>query len=303
MTRASQTAKERHHTESFFHSLFRGEDADLVFECPAPPAPDVLVKGVRVAEVAGAGANGVAVEHTEYHPAAWGRESYPRSEVDSRWQNEMLPAIEAARCANPTIKSIAASLDFKDIRLPKKRDHRAIAADLVRVVEAMVPRIPVDRFVKLCFASRDVLAGIPQQAGDWTFLPSEDFPLAAEHFDWVRLESYHDEEWPLWTCPRMLGGWNAPSANEFSGILEAKAQEAKKYDTQGWPLWLLIVAELTNDQESHVFPRGQDYLLYLREQISATGFDFATGPFQQVWLFSEFTEGMVRLYPADSAAP
>src|SRR6185437_3288145 len=136
-----------------------GDGPGLVFEFLAPPAPDVLVRGARLAEFAGAGVEGVAVEHTENHPAAWGNSSYPRKEVDSRWQSDLLPAIEAARRTNPVVKSISASFDFKDIRLPRNRDHQAIAADLVRVVEAMVQRIPDDRFVKICFSSRDVLAG------------------------------------------------------------------------------------------------------------------------------------------------
>jgi len=103
---------------------------------------------------------------------------------------------------------------------------------------------------------------------------------------------------PPWTCPRILGAWNASSDAEFGRILRSKAGKAKKYDTKSLPLWLLVVAELTNDQESHIFPRGEAYLSYLHEQVSATGFDFAAGPFQQVWLFSEFTEDKVRLYPA-----
>jgi hypothetical protein len=303
MTRASQKADERRHAERFFRALFRGEDTGLVFEFPEPPAPAVWVRGVRLAEVAGAGVNGVAVELREYHPAAWGREAYPRSDVDGRWQNEMLPAIEAARQGTLSVKSVAASFDFNDIRLPKKRDHRVIAEELVRVVEATIPQIPPDRSVLLCFISRDDLSRIPPDWCGLAFLPSEDFPLATEHFAWIRLKSYPDEEWPPWVCPRMLGGWNTPSANEFSLILDAKAEKAKKYDTQGRALWLLIVAELTNDQESHIFPRREDYLLYLREQISAATFDFADGPFQQVWLFSEFTEGTVRLYPVGSVVP
>src|SRR5438309_1387194 len=135
MTRASQTAAERRHVDRFFRSFFRGEDAGLEFDSPAPPAPDVMVRGVRLAEIAGleiaAGAEGVAVEVTEYHPAAWGCESFPRTEVDSRWQNELLPAIEAARQANPAMKSVAASFDFNDVRLPKNRDHRAVAGALI----------------------------------------------------------------------------------------------------------------------------------------------------------------------------
>src|SRR5689334_11394604 len=99
MTRANKTATERRHVERFFGSFFRGEDAALEFGSPPPPAPDVVVRGSRLAEIAylgvAMGAEGIAVEVTEYHPAAWGCESFRRAEVDARWQNELLPAIDA----------------------------------------------------------------------------------------------------------------------------------------------------------------------------------------------------------------
>ena len=69
MTRASQTANERRYTEDFFRSLFLGKDAGMTFDSPAYPAPDVWVQGARFAEIAGA--ESIAVEVTEYHPAAW----------------------------------------------------------------------------------------------------------------------------------------------------------------------------------------------------------------------------------------
>jgi hypothetical protein len=43
-------------------------------------------------------------------------------------------------------------------------------------------------------------------------------------------------------------------------------------------------------------------MAYLREEVSAASFDFASGPFQQVWLFSAFTGGAVPLYAAGPAA-
>lgn len=307
MTRANQKEAERRHAEQFFRSFFRGEDAGLEFDPRSPPDPDVFVRGSRLAEIAGlevaAKAEGVTVEVTAYHPAAWGCEFFRRTEVDSRWQVELLPAIEAARQANPAIKSIAAWFDFKDVRLPKNRDHRAVARALVVAAEAAMPRIPPGRSLRVGFLPRDTVSRLPAHLGGWTFLASEDFPVAAEHFNLICLESDPEWQWPCWLCPRMAGGWNTPSSDGFARIFEAKAQKAKKYNTEGRPLWLLIVAELTNDQESHIFPRGEDYLAYLREQISATGFDFGAAAFQQVWLFSEFTEGKVRLYPVGPAVP
>ena len=195
------------------------------------------------------------------------------------------------------MKDVAAWFDFKKLRLPKKQDHQAIAEDLVRAVEAVLPNIPPDQTVKVDFLPRKTLATLPSYTPGWFFLAAEDFPIAAAHFNVICVNE------GLWSCPRMIGGWQAPSADEFGRILETKARKAKKYDTKGKPLWLLIVAELVNDQESHVFPRGDGELAYLRDQIVATGFDFAAGIFREVWLFSEFTGASIRLHPVDPVAP
>jgi hypothetical protein len=210
-----------------------------------------------------------------------------------------LPRIDAARRANPAMKSIAAQLHFKDRRLPVRRHHELIAVDLIRAIEAGMPRILPGQSLEVCFQPRETVSKLPIYAGNLTWLAAEDFPVAAEHFDITRLESDPNWETPLWWSPPRIGGWNAPSADKFGQILADKREEAKKYDTKGRPLWLLIVTEFANDLESHVFPREGDDLAYLREQIAATEFDFAGGPFQQVWLLSEFTQGCVRLYPTE----
>jgi hypothetical protein len=303
MTRPSQKAAEKSHVENFFRSLFSGNDGGIVVDSRDPPEPDNIVQGVRLCELAGEEVSSIYVEVRGYHPAARGGDGFPRTENDSPWQEKLLPAILDARKAKPAMKSIAAQINFKDVRLPSKRHDQSIVADLIRAVEAAIPRILPGQSLEVSFQPREAVATCPTYAGNMTFLAAEDFPVAAEHFDIIRMESYTDWQWPPWCCPRMLGGWNSPSADEFTAILKDKEEKAQKYDTQGRPLWLLIVAELANDLESQVFPREEDDLDYLREQIAATGFDFAAGPFQQAWLFSEFTQGCVQLYPPVQVAP
>ncbi|HLN28848.1 MAG TPA: hypothetical protein VK395_13970 [Gemmataceae bacterium] len=302
MTRAIQKAAEKRQVESFFRSLFWGNDAGIVVDSRDPPEPDNIVQGVRLCEVAGEGVSALYVEVTGYHPPASDGDGFRRTENDSRWQLELLPAILTARKANPAMKSIAAQINFKDVRLPSKRHDQAIVADLIRAVGAAIPRILPGQSLEVSFQPRETVAKCPLYLGNMTLLAAEDFPVAAEHFSVIRLRSHPDWEWPPWSCPRMLAGWNSPTASEFTRILRDKEAKAQRYDTQGRPLWLLIVAEFDNDLESHIFPRERDDLDHLREQIAATVFDFAAGPFQQVWLFSEFTEGSVRLYPSTSAA-
>ena len=295
MTRTTQTDKERRHAEGFFRGLLGGKAAGLTFDSPAYPAPDVWVQGAFLAEIAGAEA--IGVEITEYHPAAWGSEPFPRREVDARWQDELQPAIDKARLANPSVRDAAVWFDFKDVRLPEKRHHRAIAEDLVRAVAAALPKIPRDWPVKVSFFPREALSTLPSYTPGWFFLAAEDFLVAAKHFNVICLNQ------GFWSWVRGPAGWQAPSAAEFGRILQTKAKKAKKYDPEGKPLWLLIVAEQLHDHESHVFPRGEGDLEYLREQIVVTGFDFAAGPFREVWLFSEFTWASMRIHPVDPVSP
>ena len=112
MTREIQKEKERCHAETFFRSFFPGDGPGFVVNSCDPPVPDILVHGPRLSEIENAGADGVHVEVREYHPDG-GR----RVEVQSRWQNELLPMIESARRANPGITDSCAEVaTFVNIR-------------------------------------------------------------------------------------------------------------------------------------------------------------------------------------------
>src|SRR5438094_4592721 len=126
MTRPIQKAAEKRQVENFFRSRFRGNDAGIVVDSRDPPEPDITVQGVRLCELAGEGVSSLYVEVRGYHPAARGGDGFPRTENDSRWQEKLLPAILTARKANPAMKSIAAQINFKDVRLPSQRYDQSI---------------------------------------------------------------------------------------------------------------------------------------------------------------------------------
>jgi hypothetical protein len=302
MTRLSQKTAEQSHVESFFRSLLGGNATDIVVESRDPPEPDTYVHCVRLAELVGEGVEGIYVEETKYHPTAQGYEPFRRVYLDSRWHDELFPQILAVRQATPALRSVSAEIHFNQGRLLERKNFLAVAKELGRAMETALPRIPLGRRVQLCFFAKEIIARIPAAFGNMMFLASEDFPLVAKTFSVIYLR--FDPEWPwhVWTCPEMDAGWNAPSAGQFAERLEDKLQKAKKYDTQGQPLWLLIVAELMNDRESHVFPREEEGIQFLHDQVAGTGFDFALSPFQQVWLYSEFSGGTVRLYPVGQTA-
>src|SRR5229473_5625496 len=112
MTRANQKAKETRQVENLLNFIFSGDNHGLVVESCDEPKPDTLVHGVRLAETAGAGVASLYVEVTEYHPIACG-ENFRRSQVDSFWKEELLPAILKARQSKPGLKNIQAEINFK----------------------------------------------------------------------------------------------------------------------------------------------------------------------------------------------
>jgi hypothetical protein len=297
MTRLTQRDAERHQVQLFFRRLFRSEDLGLEIESPEPPAPDVWACGGRLAEVAGASVDCIGIEVTEYH-----HPENRRAECSARWER-LAGEIDEARRKNASLKGVSATIDFKDELLPKKNEHLELAKDLVRAAESAIQRIPQDGRIRVGFIPKTYLSQIPREVGDWTFLPEEDFPAAAKHLNLLHLGSGHYLEWPPWFCPRLLGAWTAPSDEVLTHILESKKQKAARYDTQGRPLWLLIIGEVLNDPESHVFPRSEEDVCYLHEQVVATGFDFSVAPFQQVWVLSEFKGDVVRLYPTGPLVP
>jgi hypothetical protein len=286
---------ERSRVECFLRGRLGGAAAGLHFKSADPPEPDVWVHGAGLEAVAGAGVDRIGIEVTEYHAGQ-------RVTAEARW-GKLSRVIDEARRTKPSLKNVAASLHFNDPRFPKDRDHPRVAHALVAAVEAAVPLVPPGQRVGVGFLPRVVVSKLPANPlGDWGFLASEDHPIVAKHMNCVRLEPGSVWEWPGWYDPSMLAGWNSPSPDAFRQVLESKQKKAAKYDPQGKPLWLLIVAEVETDQESHVFPKGEGDLAHLREQVSASGFDFAGSSFQQVWLFSAFTGAAAPLHAGNSVA-
>jgi hypothetical protein len=131
----------------------------------------------------------------------------------------------------------------------------------------------------------------------------EDWPELSRRLESL-IVSHHFLEWPPWICLNAAGAWLAPDVAEFKRILDDKAVAAEGYALGGLPLWLLIVCETVDnggeshgDLSSHVFPRDEAEQDLLTDLLRQTGFEFPAGPFSQVWLFSSFTGGRLRLHP------
>jgi hypothetical protein len=105
-------------------------------------------------------------------------------------------------------------------------------------------------------------------------------------------------EWPLWCSPKTQTAWTAACPRQFKEILDTKQRKSEQYEIGDSPLWLLIVCDLFNDTQSHIFPTHELGLESLGQTFRGVGFNFADSCFDEVWLFSEFTGRKVRLYPA-----
>lgn len=102
---------------------------------------------------------------------------------------------------------------------------------------------------------------------------------------------------PRWHCQNADTAWLGPDVDELCRILEGKSKKAKKYNLGGAPLWLLVDCATGGDLQSHIFPTSTKEMVRLAGAVNQTGFDFAAGPFAEVWLLSAIGEGRVRLYP------
>lgn len=153
------------------------------------------------------------------------------------------------------------------------------------------------------FAPRAKIESFSVQDDDAVLLPTEDWQDIATRLESL-IVSRHLLEWPSWDCQNATTSCLGPEVGEFKRILEDKAKAAKEYTWGSLPLWLLIACdaledggEARGDLASHIFPRNGAEQDQIADVLKQTGFDFQTGPFSEVWLFSCFTGERYRLHP------
>jgi hypothetical protein len=285
MTRASQKEAERRHVERFVAGFLDGVSVE------PSERPDFWLRRT--------GQPGIGLEVTEYHPAAQRAPEVRRKEIESRWRQELWAELDRAGRARPSLHGLQVFLEFKNPRLPRRADQAGLAEELLRLVESLVPVLSERREVKVSFVPRQKLANCPLPPGfEWTFLPEEDWPRAAEHIDWLSVTHYGLPFWLPWHCPSVDAAFVGPEPDEFSRIMEGKARKAAGYSPGDSPLWLLVICDTVGDVQSNIYPSFQGDWERLLSAVRATGFDFGASPFQEVWLFSATTGGRARLHPS-----
>jgi hypothetical protein len=136
-------------------------------------------------------------------------------------------------------------------------------------------------------------AGCPGEV----FMPEEDWKIASAVTS-LNVSRHTGVSVPRWHCQNAATAWLGPDVDEFCRILQGKRKKAQKYNLSGAPLWLLVVCAMGGDLQSHIFPTNVEERTRFGEAVRQTGFDFAAGPFAEVWLLSAQGEGRIRLYPA-----
>jgi hypothetical protein len=239
----------------------------------------------------------LALEVTEYHPAAEGLQGIRRSAVEARWWKELGHFLDRERRARPALQEVKVHLGFKDPRLPKRGEHADFARELVRLVEAVAPHAnaPTED-IEVEFAPRAAVAAVGSRLGDSMFLAAEDWPESSERLSLLLVSRWPGVMWPPWLCQDVAAAWLSPSVEELRRVLAGKAAKAQGYNLGGAPLWLLVVCEVLGDLQSHIFPGSELDLAQLVAALQATGFDFQKGPFNQVWLLSAFGGGRLPLH-------
>ena len=288
MTTPAQKEKEAQYVKTFLAGL---TDCTSIEQ---GERPDFMVRR--------AGQSDIALEVTEYHQEAEGLVGIPRSAVEARWWKELEPHLEQERQARLGLDDVSVHMQFNGPELPRKKVHRDLARELVRLVEEVASRADVHG-IEVVFTDRATIATVGSGFQDCLFLAKEDWPEASMCLSMLRVTRWPGLPKLPWLCQNVAAAWVAPSENEFRRVLEGKSEKAKGYNLGGAPLWLLIVCEVHGDLQSHIFPRNDLDLAQLAETLQATGFDFQNNPFSEVWLLSAFGGNRLRLHPLEDLQP
>jgi hypothetical protein len=275
MTTPAQKQAEERHAKAFLDGL-----VDYVALDPCEP-PDFWVRLRTPPDI--------ALEVVEYHPNTDG--DIRRTQVEATWWKQLEPLI-LAKCGS--IKDVSVHLSLNEKRLPKRKECEGIAADLVRLVEAVIasPMFRPDRTL-VDFGKKSSLP--PASQGE-VFLPEEDWKVASA-LSSLEASRHPGVPVPRWHCQNADTAWLGPDVDEFCRILDGKTKKAAKYNLGGSRLWVLVVCATGGDLQSQIFPLNDGEHKALADAVKQTGFDFAAGPFAEVWLLSAQGEGRVRLHP------
>ena len=240
----------------------------------------------------------IGLEVVEYHADSQAVPGQKRVASEARWWKGLWPLLEQERQCLVDLRGVGVHLRFNDTRIPEKRDQQAFACELLQVIRVAAAQGVPGRPADVVFAPQATIEEASRLMPEYYFLPEEKWPLTSKNLSSLSVSRWPINAWVPWHCLNVIGAWVGPDKNEFARILEGKAKKAQDYDLVGAELWLLVVCETHGDLESHIFLQTEDDVAVLETMIRETGFDFAMGPFAEVWLLSAFTGNQRRIHPA-----
>jgi hypothetical protein len=283
MTTERQKQTERHYVHQF-----RKAHSDWV-EIEEGEKPDFRIRC--------ASGTDIGLEVVEYYAASQDVPGQNRVAVEARWWKSLWPLLDQERQSQSALCGVQVHLRFNEPQGPDKRGHQALAGELVQVIQVAAARAVPGREVDVEFVPQATVDEANSLMPEHYFLAQEQWPLASRHLASLWVSRWPIDAWPSWICLNVKAACPVPDRTEFKRALEGKAKKAQGYALAGAPLWLLVVCETTGDLESHVFPQGNQDVAVLESKIRENCFDFAGGPFAEVWLLSEFTGIQRRLHP------
>lgn len=283
MTTELQKKKERGYVEQFrkahpnWSEIVEGEKPDF-----------------RIRRVSGCD---IDLEVVEYHADTQSAPGQKRVAIEARWWKELWPLLEQERQALDDLRGVGVHLQFNEAQIPNKRDHRTLVRELLQVMQLAAARATPDQPAKVVFGPQSTVEEANRLVPDYYFLPEEKWSLTSKNVSCLEVSRWPIDVWAPWICLNAMAAWAGPDTDEFARILEGKAEKAKGYDLVGAAFWLLVVCETHGDLESHIFPKDEYSAEALEKKIRETEFDFAEGPFAEVWLLSAFTGSQRRIHP------
>jgi hypothetical protein len=239
----------------------------------------------------------IGLEVVEYHADSQDVPGQKRVAIEARWWKELWPRLEQERQTLENLRGVGVNLHFNEARIPDRRHHEAFTRELMEVIQLAAVRAVLGRPADVVFGPQATIEEASRLVPEYYFLPEEKWSLASKNVSSLSVSRWRINAWVPWNCLNVMGAWVGPDKNKFARILKGKAKKAQDYDLATAEFWLLVVCETHGDVESHIFPQGEDSVAVLEAKIRETGFDFAMGPFAEVWLLSAFTGSQRRIYP------
>jgi hypothetical protein len=287
VARETKTEREKRQVECFLRNLLAFDDVESM-ENNDPP--DVRIwKGGRVI---------LNLELTEYHVDP------EEVAANSKWNVRLLPKIDELRKQDASLTDIYALVAFNGGKVPRlsKADNDSLAAELVRLAGEIGSTLAGSESLKISFLTRSFCLSHPIISPGWHRFPSEDWPLCARNIGSVAF-SRLSHGWHRWVCPHADMGWTRQTSDKFLGIFTDKETKVRRalHDVArfmpGVPTWLLIVSDVRNDMTSHLFPTNQEDREELFQLIDACNYDWSNSLFAEVWLYAEFGQSKLRIFP------